>query len=133
MVPLWMCANAIACGNAFILKPSEKDPSPSLVLAEVWRTAGLPDGVFTVLQGDRRAVDGILAHTDVAAVSFVGSSPVVRHVYETGTARGNRVQALGGAKNHMVVRPDADIELTADAAVSAPMDRRGSGAWPSRW
>jgi malonate-semialdehyde dehydrogenase (acetylating)/methylmalonate-semialdehyde dehydrogenase len=125
MVPLWMCANAIACGNAFILKPSERDPSPSVVLAEVWKTAGLPDGVFTVLQGDRRAVDGILAHVDVAAVSFVGSTPVARHVYETGTARGKRVQALGRAKNHMVVLPDADIGLAADAAVSAAYGSAG--------
>src|SRR5690242_9503456 len=110
MVPLWMCANAIACGNAFILKPSEKNPSASLVLAELWQQAGLPDGVFTVLQGDKEAVDALLTHPDVAAVSFVGSTPIARYVYETGTAAGKRVQALGGAKNHMVVLPDADLD-----------------------
>jgi malonate-semialdehyde dehydrogenase (acetylating) / methylmalonate-semialdehyde dehydrogenase len=119
MVPLWMCANAIACGNAFILKPSEKDPSPSLLLARLWKEAGLPDGVFTVLQGDKVAVDGLLTHPDVAAVSFVGSTPIARSIYERGTAAGKRVQALGGAKNHMVVLPDADLDLAADAAVSA--------------
>jgi malonate-semialdehyde dehydrogenase (acetylating)/methylmalonate-semialdehyde dehydrogenase len=119
MVPLWMCTTAIACGNAFILKPSEKDPSAALVLARLWRDAGLPAGVFTVLHGDREAVDAILAHPGIAAVSFVGSTPVARHVYETGTRHGKRVQALGGAKNHMVVLPDADIDLAADAAVSA--------------
>jgi malonate-semialdehyde dehydrogenase (acetylating) / methylmalonate-semialdehyde dehydrogenase len=119
MVPLWMCANAIACGNAFVLKPSEKDPSASLLLARWWQEAGLPDGVFTVLHGDKVAVDGLLTHPDVAAVSFVGSTPIARHVYETGTSHGKRVQALGGAKNHMVVLPDADIDLAADAAVSA--------------
>ncbi len=125
MVPLWMCANAIACGNAFILKPSERDPSASLLLARLWQRAGLPDGVFTVLQGDRVAVDGLLAHPDVAAVSFVGSTPIARHVYATGTANGKRVQALGGAKNHMVVLPDADIEVAADAAVSAAYGSAG--------
>lgn len=125
MVPLWMCANAIACGNAFILKPSEKDPSASLLLAEMWAEAGLPEGVFTVLHGDKEAVDGLLAHPDVAALSFVGSTPVARYVYETGTAHGKRVQALGGAKNHMVVLPDADIGLAADAAVSAAYGAAG--------
>ncbi|HEX6515401.1 MAG TPA: CoA-acylating methylmalonate-semialdehyde dehydrogenase [Nocardioidaceae bacterium] len=119
MVPLWMCANAIACGNAFVLKPSEKDPSASLLLARLWQEAGLPDGVFTVLQGDKEAVDGLLAHPDVAAVSFVGSTPIARHIYATGTGHGKRVQALGGAKNHMVVLPDADVDMAADAAVSA--------------
>ncbi|CAN5307145.1 CoA-acylating methylmalonate-semialdehyde dehydrogenase [soil metagenome] len=119
MVPLWMCANAIATGNAFVLKPSEKDPSAALFLAELWKRAGLPDGVFTVVQGDKESVDALLRHPDVAAVSFVGSTPVARHIYETGTAQGKRVQALGGAKNHMVVLPDADIDLAADAAVSA--------------
>jgi malonate-semialdehyde dehydrogenase (acetylating)/methylmalonate-semialdehyde dehydrogenase len=119
MVPLWMCANAIAAGNAFVLKPSEKDPSAAVFLARLWQEAGLPDGVFTVLHGDREAVDALLAHPDVAAISFVGSTPIARHVYETGTARGKRVQALGGAKNHMVVLPDADIDVAADAAVSA--------------
>jgi malonate-semialdehyde dehydrogenase (acetylating)/methylmalonate-semialdehyde dehydrogenase len=125
MVPLWMCANAIACGNAFVLKPSEKDPSASLVLARMWQEAGLPDGVFTVLQGDRVAVDGLLTHPDVAAVSFVGSTPIARHIYQTGTAQGKRVQALGGAKNHMVVLPDAEVDLAADAAVSAAYGAAG--------
>ncbi len=119
MVPLWMSANAIATGNAFVLKPSEKDPSASLHLAELWQRAGLPDGVFTVVQGDKEAVDALLVHPEVAAVSFVGSTPIARHIYETGTAHGKRVQALGGAKNHMVVLPDADVDLAADAAVSA--------------
>ena len=119
MVPMWMFADALACGNCFVLKPSEKDPSPSLLFAEMWRDAGLPDGVFTVLQGDREAVDRILEHPDIGAVSFVGSTPVARHVYETGTRNGKRVRALGGAKNHMVVLPDADLEAAADAAVSA--------------
>jgi malonate-semialdehyde dehydrogenase (acetylating)/methylmalonate-semialdehyde dehydrogenase len=119
MVPLWMLANAIACGNAFILKPSEKDPSPSLLLAELVQQAGVPDGVFNVVQGDREAVDTLLAHPDVAAVSFVGSTPIARHIYETGTRHGKRVQALGGAKNHMVVLPDADVDAAADAAISA--------------
>jgi malonate-semialdehyde dehydrogenase (acetylating)/methylmalonate-semialdehyde dehydrogenase len=125
MVPLWMCANAIACGNAFVLKPSEKDPSPSLLLAQLWQRAGLPDGVFTVVQGDREAVDALLRHPDVAAVSFVGSTPIARYVYETGTAHGKRVQALGGAKNHMVVLPDADVDMAADAAVSAAFGSAG--------
>jgi malonate-semialdehyde dehydrogenase (acetylating) / methylmalonate-semialdehyde dehydrogenase len=119
MVPLWMCANAIACGNCFVLKPSEKDPSASLVLADLWRQAGLPPGVFSVVQGDREAVERILEHPDIAAVSFVGSTPIARHIYETATRNGKRVQALGGAKNHMVVLPDADIDMAADAAVSA--------------
>ena len=125
MVPLWMCANAVACGNAFVLKPSEKDPSASLLLAQWWKEAGLPDGVFTVLQGDKVAVDGLLTHPDVAALSFVGSTPIARHVYETGTQHGKRVQALGGAKNHMVVLPDADVDLAADAAVSAAYGAAG--------
>ena len=125
MVPLWMAANAIACGNAFVLKPSEKDPSAAVWLAEAWQEAGLPDGVFTVLQGDREAVDGLLTHPEVAAVSFVGSTPIAKHIYETGTAHGKRVQALGGAKNHMVVLPDADIDLAADAAVSAAYGAAG--------
>ena len=119
MVPMWMFANAIACGNAFILKPSEKDPSPSLFFAELWQEAGLPDGVYTVIQGARDAVNRLLDHPDVAAISFVGSTPVARHIYETGTRNGKRVQALGGAKNHMVVLPDADLDMAADAAVSA--------------
>ncbi|MCU4182930.1 CoA-acylating methylmalonate-semialdehyde dehydrogenase [Acidiferrimicrobium sp. IK] len=119
MVPLWMCANAVACGNAFILKPSERDPSASMLLAELWQQAGLPDGVFSVVQGDRQAVDALIAHPDVAALSFVGSTPVARHIHQAGTATGKRVQALGGAKNHMVVMPDADVDWAADAAVSA--------------
>jgi len=125
MVPMWMCANAIATGNAFVLKPSEKDPSASLFIAELWKEAGLPDGVFTVLQGDKEAVDGLLHHPDIAAVSFVGSTPIARYIYETGTAQGKRVQALGGAKNHMVVLPDADVDLAADAAVSAAYGAAG--------
>jgi len=119
MVPLWMLANAIACGNTFVLKPSEKDPSASLLLARLFQEAGLPDGVLNVVHGDRVAVDRILEHPDVAAVSFVGSTPIARYVYEHATANGKRCQALGGAKNHMVVLPDADIDMAADAAVSA--------------
>jgi malonate-semialdehyde dehydrogenase (acetylating)/methylmalonate-semialdehyde dehydrogenase len=119
MVPMWMWAPAIACGNAFVLKPSEKDPSASLYVAQLLKEAGLPDGVFNVVHGDKMAVDAILEHPDIAAVSFVGSTPVARYVYETGTRHGKRVQALGGAKNHMIVLPDADIDAAADAAVSA--------------
>ena len=119
MVPMWMFANAIACGNTFILKPSEKDPSASIFLAELLKEAGVPDGVFNVVHGDKVAVDAILEHPDIAAVSFVGSTPIARYIYETGTANGKRVQALGGAKNHMIVLPDADIDMAADAAVSA--------------
>jgi malonate-semialdehyde dehydrogenase (acetylating)/methylmalonate-semialdehyde dehydrogenase len=125
MVPMWMFANAIACGNTFILKPSEKDPSASVYLAELLKEAGVPDGVFNVVHGDKVAVDGILEHPDIAAVSFVGSTPIARYIYETGTAAGKRVQALGGAKNHMVVLPDADIEMAADAAVSAAYGSAG--------
>ncbi len=125
MVPLWMCANAIATGNAFILKPSEKDPSAALFLARLWQRAGLPDGIFTVVNGDKQAVDALLTHPGIAAVSFVGSTPIARYVYETGTAHGKRVQALGGAKNHMVVLPDADVEMAADAAVSAAYGAAG--------
>jgi malonate-semialdehyde dehydrogenase (acetylating)/methylmalonate-semialdehyde dehydrogenase len=119
MVPLWMLSNAIACGNTFVLKPSEKDPGASLVIADLLQEAGLPDGVVNVVQGDRVAVDGLLQHPDLEAVSSVGSTPVARHIYETATRNGKRVQALGGAKNHMVVLPDADIGMAADAAVSA--------------
>jgi malonate-semialdehyde dehydrogenase (acetylating) / methylmalonate-semialdehyde dehydrogenase len=119
MVPMWMFPVAIACGNSFVLKPSERDPSVSLRLAELWADAGLPDGVFNVVNGDREAVDALLTHPDVAAVSFVGSTPVARHVARTATEHGTRVQALGGAKNHMVVLPDADLDVAADAAVSA--------------
>ena len=125
MVPLWMCATAIAAGNAFVLKPSEKDPSASIFLAKLWREAGLPDGVFTVINGDKEAVDALLTHPDIAAVSFVGSTPVAKYVYETGTAHGKRVQALGGAKNHMVVLPDAELDAAADAAVSAAYGSAG--------
>jgi malonate-semialdehyde dehydrogenase (acetylating)/methylmalonate-semialdehyde dehydrogenase len=119
MVPMWMFPIAIACGNTFVLKPSEKDPSASLLLASLLSEAGLPDGVFNVVHGDKEAVDAILAHPDIAAVSFVGSTPIARYVYENGTRTGKRVQALGGAKNHMVVMPDADLDVAADAAVSA--------------
>jgi malonate-semialdehyde dehydrogenase (acetylating)/methylmalonate-semialdehyde dehydrogenase len=125
MVPLWMAANAIACGNAFVLKPSEKDPSASLWLARTWQQAGLPDGVFNVVHGDKEAVDALLAHPGVAAVSFVGSTPIARYIYETGTAHGKRVQALGGAKNHMLVLPDADLDLVADSAVNAGFGSAG--------
>ncbi|WP_323099919.1 CoA-acylating methylmalonate-semialdehyde dehydrogenase [Intrasporangium sp. YIM S08009] len=125
MVPLWMCANAIACGNAFVLKPSEKDPSAALFLAELWKEAGLPDGVFTVVHGDKEAVDALLDHDDVAAVSFVGSTPIARYIYERGTANGKRVQALGGAKNHALVLPDADVDLAADSIVSAAYGAAG--------
>jgi malonate-semialdehyde dehydrogenase (acetylating)/methylmalonate-semialdehyde dehydrogenase len=125
MVPLWMCANAIACGNAFILKPSEKDPGASLFLARLWQEAGLPDGVFTVVQGDKEAVDRLLRHPDVAAISFVGSTPIAQSIYETGTAHGKRVQALGGAKNHALVLPDADLDVAADALVSAAYGAAG--------
>jgi malonate-semialdehyde dehydrogenase (acetylating) / methylmalonate-semialdehyde dehydrogenase len=125
MVPMWMFPLAIAAGNAFVLKPSERDPSVSLRLAELWAEAGLPDGVFSVVNGDREAVDTLLTHADVAAVSFVGSTPVAKHVFRTATEHGKRVQALGGAKNHMVVLPDADLELAADAAVSAAYGSAG--------
>jgi malonate-semialdehyde dehydrogenase (acetylating) / methylmalonate-semialdehyde dehydrogenase len=125
MVPMWMFPLAIACGNTFVLKPSEKDPSPSLLLARLWAEAGLPDGVFNVLHGDKVAVDALLTHPDVSAVSFVGSTPIARYVYQTGTGSGKRVQALGGAKNHMVVLPDADLDLAADAAVSAGFGSAG--------
>ncbi len=119
MVPMWMWAPAIACGNTFVIKPSEKDPSASVLTAELLKEAGLPDGVFNVVNGDKVAVDRLLEHPDVAAVSFVGSTPIARYVYETGTSAGKRVQALAGAKNHMLVLPDADIDMAADAAVSA--------------
>jgi malonate-semialdehyde dehydrogenase (acetylating) / methylmalonate-semialdehyde dehydrogenase len=125
MVPMWMFGNAIACGNAFILKPSEKDPSVSLFLAELWRRAGLPPGVFNVVQGDRVSVDRLLEHPDVKAISFVGSTPIAKAIYERATANGKRVQALGGAKNHMLVLPDADLNMAADAAVSAAYGSAG--------
>ena len=125
MVPLWMLANALACGNAFILKPSEKDPGASLLLADLVAEAGFPDGVCNVVQGDAVAVDALLGHPDVDAVSFVGSTPVARHVQEVATRHGKRVQALGGAKNHMVVLPDADVGAAADAAISAAYGSAG--------
>ena len=125
MVPMWMWAPAIACGNTFVLKPSEKDPSASIFTAELLKEAGLPDGVFNVVHGDKVAVDALLEHPDVAGLSFVGSTPIARYIYETGTKQGKRVQALGGAKNHMIVLPDADIEMAADAAVSAAYGSAG--------
>jgi malonate-semialdehyde dehydrogenase (acetylating)/methylmalonate-semialdehyde dehydrogenase len=125
MVPMWMFANAIACGNTFILKPSEKDPSASVLLGELLHEAGVPDGVFNVIQGDKVAVDRLLEHPDVQAISFVGSTPIAKYIYETGTRHGKRVQALGGAKNHMIVLPDADIDMAADAAVSAAYGSSG--------
>src|SRR5437868_5140537 len=125
MVPMWMWAPAIACGNTFVLKPSEKDPSVSNWTAELLKEAGLPDGVFNVVMGDKVAVDAVIDHPDVEAVSFDGSTPIARYVYETATARGKRCQALGGAKNHMIVLPDADIDMAADAAVSAAYGSAG--------
>ncbi|GIF71937.1 CoA-acylating methylmalonate-semialdehyde dehydrogenase [Asanoa siamensis] len=125
MVPMWMFCNALVAGNGFVLKPSEKDPSVSLLLADLLRRSGLPDGVFNVVQGDKEAVDALLADPDVKAVSFVGSTPVAKSIYETGTRNGKRVQALGGAKNHMVVLPDADVPAAADAAVSAGFGSAG--------
>jgi malonate-semialdehyde dehydrogenase (acetylating) / methylmalonate-semialdehyde dehydrogenase len=125
MVPLWMFPMALVCGNAFVLKPSERDPSAGLILAQLLKEAGLPDGVFNVVNGDKEAVDALLAHPDVQAVSFVGSTPIARYIYTTGTAHGKRVQALGGAKNHAVVMPDADPELAADALVGAAYGSAG--------
>ncbi len=119
MVPCWMFPVALACGNAFILKPSERDPSPALFMAELLQQAGLPDGVFNVLQGDKAAVDALLAHPDVQALSFVGSTPIAQHIYETGARHGKRVQALGGAKNHLVVMPDADLDQAVDGLIGA--------------
>ena len=135
MVPMWMHPVAIACGNAFVLKPSERDPSASMLVAELWQRAGLPDGVFTVLHGDKEAVDALLDSPDVAAVSFVGSTPVARYIHERATATGKRVQALGGAKNHAVVLPDADVDYASDHLVAAAFGSAGNGAWPSppRW
>ncbi len=125
MVPMWMFANALACGNTFVLKPSEKDPSVTNYVAELLHEAGVPAGAYNVVHGDKVAVDRLLEHPDIAAVSFVGSTPIARHVYETGTRHGKRVQALGGAKNHMVVLPDADVQMAADAAVSAAFGSAG--------
>ena len=125
MVPMWMYPVALACGNAFILKPSERDPSPSLFMAELLRQAGLPDGVFNVVQGDKVAVDALLKHPDVRALSFVGSTPIAQYIYETGAHHGKRVQALGGAKNHMVVMPDADIDQAVDALIGSAYGSAG--------
>ncbi len=125
MVPMWFFPIAIASGNAVIIKPSEKDPSAINLVAQFWKEAGLPDGVFNIVHGDKVAVDGLLEHPDVKAISFVGSTPVARYIYETGTKNGKRVQALGGAKNHMVVLPDADLDLAADAAVNAGFGSAG--------
>jgi len=125
MVPMWMFPVALACGNTFVLKPSERDPSPSLLIAELLKQAGLPDGVFNVVQGDKLAVDTLLKHPDVKALSFVGSTPIAQYIYETGAAHGKRVQALGGAKNHMVVMPDADIDQAVDALIGAAYGSAG--------
>jgi malonate-semialdehyde dehydrogenase (acetylating)/methylmalonate-semialdehyde dehydrogenase len=125
MVPMWFFPVAIACGNTVVLKPSEKDPSAAVWVARLWQEAGLPDGVFNVVHGDKEAVDRLLDHPDVRSVSFVGSTPIARYVYENGTRAGKRVQALGGAKNHMVVLPDADLDLAADAAVNAGFGSAG--------
>ncbi len=125
MVPMWFFPVAIAAGNAVVLKPSEKDPSSSIWLAELWKEAGLPDGIFNVLQGDKVAVDALLESPSVKAISFVGSTPIARYVYENGTKNGKRVQALGGAKNHMLVLPDADLDLAADAAVNGGFGSAG--------
>ncbi|WP_306231417.1 CoA-acylating methylmalonate-semialdehyde dehydrogenase [Agrococcus beijingensis] len=125
MVPLWFAPIALAAGNAVVLKPSEKDPSAAVFIAELYQEAGLPDGVLTVVHGDKEAVDVLLTHEDVAAVSFVGSTPIAQYVYETGSKHGKRVQALGGAKNHMLVLPDADLDVTADAAVNAGFGSAG--------
>nr|WP_260858467.1 CoA-acylating methylmalonate-semialdehyde dehydrogenase [Dermacoccus nishinomiyaensis] len=125
MVPLWMVTTAIACGNTVILKPSERDPSAALWIAQAFKDAGLPDGVLNVVNGDKEAVDGILDHDDIKAVSFVGSTPIAQYIYERASKNGKRVQALGGAKNHMVVMPDADLDAAADAAVSAAYGSAG--------
>jgi malonate-semialdehyde dehydrogenase (acetylating) / methylmalonate-semialdehyde dehydrogenase len=125
MVPMWMFCNALVCGNTFVLKPSERDPSASLLLAEMLKEAGLPDGVFNVIHGDKVAVDAILAHPTIQAVSFVGSTPIAEYVYREGTKHGKRVQALGGAKNHMIVMPDADLDQAADALVGAAYGSAG--------
>jgi len=125
MVPMWFFPIAIATGNTVVVKPSEKDPSAIMYVAELWKQAGLPDGVFNVVHGDKESVDALLTHPDVKSISFVGSTPIARYVYETGTAHGKRVQALGGAKNHMLVLPDADLDLTADSAINAGFGSAG--------
>jgi malonate-semialdehyde dehydrogenase (acetylating)/methylmalonate-semialdehyde dehydrogenase len=135
MVPLWFVPVALACGNAVVIKPSEKDPSAAIAVAALWTEAGLPDGVLNVVNGDKEAVDALLAHELVRAVSFVGSTPIAKYVYETGTSHGKRVQALGGAKNHMLVLPDADLDLAADAAINAGFGSAGerSTRSPMSW
>jgi len=125
MVPMWFFPVAIAAGNTVVLKPSEKVPSAAIWMAALWKEAGLPDGVFNVLQGDKEAVDGLLNHPDVQAISFVGSTPIARYIYETASKNGKRVQALGGAKNHMLVLPDADLDLVADSAINAGFGSAG--------
>ena len=125
MVPMWFFPVAIACGNTVVVKPSEKDPSAAMFMAQLWKEAGLPDGVFNVVHGDKEAVDALLTHPGIKSISFVGSTPIARYVYETGTKAGKRVQALGGAKNHMIVLPDADLDLAADAAINAGFGSAG--------
>ena len=125
MVPMWFFPVAIACGNTVIVKPSEKDPSAAMFMAQLWKEAGLPDGVFNVVHGDKEVVDALLTHPGIKSLSFVGSTPIAKYVYETGTKSGKRVQALGGAKNHMVVLPDADLDLAADAAINAGFGSAG--------
>jgi malonate-semialdehyde dehydrogenase (acetylating)/methylmalonate-semialdehyde dehydrogenase len=125
MVPMWMHPVAIACGNSFVLKPSERDPSASLLVAELWKRAGLPDGVFNVVHGDKEAVDALLDHPDIAAVSFVGSTPIAQYIHQRGTASGKRVQALGGAKNHAIILPDADVDFAADHLAAAAFGSAG--------
>jgi malonate-semialdehyde dehydrogenase (acetylating)/methylmalonate-semialdehyde dehydrogenase len=125
MVPMWFFPVAIACGNTVVVKPSEKDPSAAMFMAKLWKEAGLPDGVFNVVHGDKEVVDALLVHPGIKSISFVGSTPIARYVYETGTKAGKRVQALGGAKNHMIVLPDSDLELAADAAINAGFGSAG--------
>ncbi len=125
MVPMWFFPVAIACGNTVVVKPSEKDPSAAMFMAQLWKEAGLPDGVFNVVHGDKEVVDALLVHPGIKSISFVGSTPIARYVYETGTKAGKRVQALGGAKNHMIVLPDSDLELAADAAINAGFGSAG--------
>ena len=125
MVPMWFFPIAIAAGNTVILKPSEKDPSAAIWIAKLWKEAGLPDGVFNVLNGDKESVDGLIESPDVQSISFVGSTPIAKYIYENSSKHGKRVQALGGAKNHMLVLPDADLELVADSAVNAGFGSAG--------
>ena len=125
MVPMWFFPVAIACGNTVVVKPSEKDPSAAMFMAQLWKEAGLPDGVFNIVHGDKEVVDALLVHPGIKSISFVGSTPIARYVYETGTKTGKRVQALGGAKNHMIVLPDSDLELAADAAINAGFGSAG--------